>query len=47
MEYVATLKIKILENYASFSDFEYEIEQFNQANKDVIEVQVLNYEVIK
>lgn len=43
MEYIVTLSVKILEDYASFFDFEHELEQFNTANRGSIETRVLNY----
>jgi hypothetical protein len=38
------VKIKLLDKFASLEDFEREIELFNQSNKGVIEVTVINPE---
>ena len=38
--YEAVVRIKILADYASVADFRLEVEQFNKANKGVIEVEM-------
>lgn len=38
--YEATIKIKLLATYASIKDFRLELDQFNEANKGEIEVEM-------
>lgn len=42
MEYIVTLSMKILDDCASFYDFEREMEQFNEAYRGKIKIRVLN-----
>lgn len=47
MEYKVTLNVKFLEEFASFSDFERELEQFNASNIGMIEAKILDYSLEK
>jgi len=40
MIYEVKLKVKIFEDWANIKDFEKEIEDFNNANKGIIEVKI-------
>ena len=43
-EYDVAIKVKVKEYWADIKDFEAEIDQFNRANKDVIEAEVVKIE---
>jgi hypothetical protein len=46
-KYRVTLYVVVKEGWASLEDFRREIEQFNASNKDVIEVEIKNYQLLK
>jgi len=46
-KYRLTLNVIVKEDWASLSDFEREIEQFNLANKGVMEAEIRDVKLVK
>jgi len=46
-EYKLVLRIKILKHWADLEDFELELEKFNESNKGIFEVKIVEKEEVE